>query len=94
MERPTGDERLRFINSGIDRLVSADERSGRIRELIESAQPVVLLTHWQSLYTQGTALGLDGLCTLAERIQEVFGKSLEGVSCSELAQSVTSGQES
>ncbi len=86
MERPTRDERLQFINNGIDRLVSADGRSGRIRELIESGYPVVLLTHWQSLYTQGTALGLDGLCALAERIQKVFGKSLEWVSCSELAQ--------
>ncbi len=85
MERPTREERLRFINDGIDRVVSADGRSGRIRELIESGNPVVLLTHWQSLYTQGTALGLDGLCALAERIQKVFGNSLEWVSCSELA---------
>lgn len=85
MEKPTRAERLQFINGGIDRVVSADGRSGRIRELIEAGAPVVLLTHWQSLYTQGTALGLDGLCALAERIQKVFGNSLEWVSCSELA---------
>ena len=85
MERPSRAERLRFINDGIDRVVSADGRSGRIRELIESGHPVVLLTHWQSLYTQGSALGLDGLCTLAERIQKVFGSNLEWVPCSELA---------
>ncbi len=85
MERSTGAERLQFINDGIDRLVSADGRTGRIRQLMDLGFPVVLLTHWQSLYTQGTGLGLEGLNTLLERVQKVFGKSLEWVSCSELA---------
>ena len=69
MERPTRAERLKFINDNIDRMLSPDGRTGRIRQLIESGHPVVLLTHWQSLYTQGTALGLEGLSALAERIQ-------------------------
>jgi hypothetical protein len=85
MELPTRQERLKFINDGIDRLVSADGRTGRIRQLIESGHPVVLVTHWQSLYTQGTGLGLEGLCALAERIQKVFGNRIEWVKCSELA---------
>lgn len=85
MEHPTRGERLQFINEGIDRLISADGHTGRIRQLIDSGDPVVLLTHWQSLYTQGTALGLDGLSALAERIQKVFGNTLEWVPCSELA---------
>ena len=92
MEKPTRTERLKFINEGIDRVVSADGRSGRIRELIDAGAPVVLLTHWQSLYTQGTALGLDGLCALAERIRKVFGNSLEWVSCSELARRYVSSK--
>ena len=84
MEQPAG-ERQAFIQRGIDRLVSADGRTGRIRQLMESGHPVVLVTHWQSLYTQGTGLGLEGLGALAERIQKVFGKNLEWVMCSELA---------
>jgi hypothetical protein len=85
MDRSTREERLQFIQEGINRLVSADGRTGRIRELIESGYPVVLLTHWQSLYSQGTGLGLEGLSTLAERIRKVFGNSLEWVSCSEMS---------
>ena len=92
MEQPTQMERLKFINAGIDRLVSPDGRSGRIRQLIESGYPVVLVTHWQSLYTQGTELGLEGLITLAERIQKVFGSSLEWVTCSEMARQYASSQ--
>jgi hypothetical protein len=85
MERSTRVERLKFINDGIDRVLSPDGRTGRMRQLIESGHPVVLLTHWQSLYTQGTGLGLEGLQALAERIKKVFGTNLEWVSCSELA---------
>ncbi len=85
MDQPTVEERRPFIQQGIDRLVSADGRTGRLRELIEARAPVVLVTHWQSLYTQGTGLGLEGLNALAERIRKVFGNQLEWVSCSELA---------
>ena len=85
MEHPTLAERKQFIKEGIDRLLSEDGRTGRIRELIEGGFPVILLTHWQSLYTQGTGLGLEGLQTLLARIQKVFGNSVEWVTCSERA---------
>jgi hypothetical protein len=90
MERPTG-ERRQFIQNNIDRLLSPDGRTGRIRELIESNYPVILLTHWQSLYTQGTGLGLEGLSALAERIRIVFGNDVEWVSCSERARRFVKG---
>jgi hypothetical protein len=85
MDFPTRDERLTYIKQSIDRLASPDGRTGRIRELIDSGRPVVLVTHWQSLYTQGTGLGLEGLAMLAERIQKAFGSNLEWVTCSEQA---------
>jgi hypothetical protein len=85
MERPTRAERLKHVQDGIDRLLSADGRTGRIRQLVEWGQPVVLLSHWQSLFTQGSGIGLEGLAALAERIQKIFGSRLEWVTCSELA---------
>jgi hypothetical protein len=85
MDLATKQERVKMINDGIDRLVSPDGRTGRIKQLMDTGYPVVIVTHWQSLYTQGTALGLEGFATLAERIQKVFGQNLEWVKCSELA---------
>ncbi len=85
MDLPAKKDRLKMINDGIDRLVSPDGKTGRIRELTESGFPVVIVTHWQSLYTQGTELGLEGLKVLAERIQKVFGSGFEWVTCSEMA---------
>jgi hypothetical protein len=85
MDIPGKKERLKMISDGIDRLISPDGKSGRIRQLIDSGFPVVIVTHWQSLFTQGTELGLDGLNFLAERIQKVYGSSIEWVKCSEMA---------
>jgi hypothetical protein len=86
MDIPAKNDRIKMINDGIDRLISPDGKSGRIHQLIDSGYPVTIVTHWQSLYTQGTELGLEGLAALAERIKKHFGSSFEWVSCSELAQ--------
>ena len=85
MEIPTRAARIAAINGAIDKLISPDGRSGRIRQLIETGYPVVLISHWQSLFTQGTGLGLEGLTWLGERIRKVFGSRMEWVTCSELA---------
>jgi hypothetical protein len=85
MDLPTRAERLQFINQGIERLAPADGRLGRIRQLMDGGYPVVLLTHWQSLYHRGSGLGLEGLTALMERIQKVFGSSLEWVPITEVA---------
>jgi hypothetical protein len=92
MDIPGKKDRQKMINNGIDRLVSPDGKTGRIRELIESGFPVVIVTHWQSLFTQGTELGLEGLKVLAERIQKVFGSDFEWVPCSEMARRYAESQ--
>lgn len=92
MDLPGKEERLKMIRNGIDRLVSPDGKTGRIHQLIESGFPVVIVTHWQSLYTQGTELGLEGLTVLAERIQKVFGSTFEWVTCSEMARRYAESQ--
>jgi hypothetical protein len=92
MDEPNHNARLTLIKDGIDRLVSPDGKTGRIRELIETGYPVVVVTHWQSLYTQGTGLGLEGLASLAERMQKVFGSTIEWVPCFEMARRFASSQ--
>ena len=92
MDLPDKKDRPKFIKDGIDRLVSPDGKTGRIRQLIESGHPVVIVTHWQSLFTQGTELGLEGLTALAERIQKVFGSTFEWVKCSEMARRYVGAQ--
>jgi len=90
-EEATRAEQRDRIQKGIDRLLSADGRTGRIRELIESDHPVIFVTHWQSLFYLGTGLGLEGLNALAERIRKVFGSQVEWITCSEFARRSVTG---
>ena len=71
--------------AGVDALLSRDGKAGRIRRLVDQGCPVLILTHWQSLYSDGTCAGLWGLERLLQRLRNVFGPDLAWVACSELA---------
>jgi hypothetical protein len=71
--------------AGVEALLSADGRSGRIAEVIRANAPVTILTHWQSLYADGTGAGLWGLERLLARVRRRHAAELEWVTCSELA---------
>jgi len=75
------------VRENMDRLLSPDGKSGRIRELYERNLPVILISHWQSLYSDGREIGLEGLETLAGRIHKIFGSQIEWLSFTELAES-------
>ncbi|MCY4372430.1 MAG: hypothetical protein OXC31_01575 [Spirochaetaceae bacterium] len=71
--------------SEIDGIISSDGRSGRIPELIRYGQPVVMLTHWQSLFDDGSAAGLRDLDEVLKRIGRHYGGRLIWMRCSEIA---------
>ncbi len=71
--------------SKIDRLLAPDGKSGLVRDLYEQGLPVILISHWQSLYSDGRGIGLKGLEELAGRINKIFGNQVEWLTFSELA---------
>ena len=63
-QRPMSNTRLAArsaANTGVDGLLSLDGTRGRIPEVISCSCPVTILTHWQSLYSDGSSAGLRGL---------------------------------
>ncbi len=78
-------EARRIASDGVDELLSPDGRRGRVREVFEKGCPVVLLTHWQSQFSNGRQIGLWGLERLFARIEKIFGPDLQWMRCSELA---------
>ena len=70
---------------GVNALLTADGKGGRIRELFDQGLPALILTHWQSLYSEGTAAGLAGLDQLLLRVNRTFRSDLAWSSCSQLA---------
>ena len=77
--------------AGVDVLLSADGRTGRLPEVIAQGCPATILTHWQSLYAEGTCAGLWGLERLFRRLRQRYGDDLEWVTCSELAEQAAKG---
>jgi hypothetical protein len=71
--------------AGVEALLSADGKTGRIPEVIAQDSPVILLTHWQSIYSDGTSAGLWGLEFLLERLRKRYGQNLAWLTCNELA---------
>jgi hypothetical protein len=74
---------------GVDALLSPDGRGGRIPDVIAQGAPVTILTHWQSLFSDGTCAGLWGLDLLLARLTARYGPKIEWTLCSELAASVS-----
>jgi len=69
----------------VDQLLTRDGRQGRLRELYDGGFPLIILTHWQSLFSRGWATGLDGLGETFARIQRTFGDNVKWMRFGDLA---------
>ncbi|MBR2372766.1 MAG: hypothetical protein IKA87_00890 [Lentisphaeria bacterium] len=70
----------------IDSLISEDGRSGKLRELFEENAPLIMISHWQSLYSDGRGIGIEGFEYLIQRVNRVFGSQVEWMNFEELAE--------
>lgn len=87
-QRPMSSTRLAArsaATAGVDALISGDGSRGRIVEVVKAQCPVTILTHWESLYSDGCCAGLRGLARLLKRLRAVYGEDIHWATCSELA---------
>ena len=83
IDSPRDDEA--FVHELADRYVTADGRTGRMVELLEGGGEIVMCTHWQSLFSNGTRVGLRALAVVAERVARLWSDRVEWQRCSALA---------
>ena len=69
----------------IDKLLAPDGRTGMVRDLYEQGLPIILISHWQRLYSDGRLTGLNGLDFLVQRINRIFGRQVEWMTFQEIA---------
>lgn len=81
----TDAEAKKGMMEGVDSLLLADGKKGRIRELFDKKLPIVIVTHWQSIFSDGRYYGLKGFEILLKRIKNTFGNEVEWMKCSDLA---------
>ena len=76
----------RKIKEGIDSIISEDGRSGQFVDLLDADRPIVFITHWQSLFSDGRFYGIDGFEVLMERVSRFFGDKIEWLTFKEIAE--------
>ena len=67
-----------------DNILTEDGKGGELREVLDAGGCPVILTHWQSLFSNGSRNGLHTLSEVAKRIEKNFGDSLEWITADEL----------
>jgi hypothetical protein len=75
-----------FIDSMADELLGPDGKTGDIRTVLDMGGWPVILTHWQSLFSNGSWTGLAGLRELGARVRGLLSTECRWMSFSELAE--------
>ena len=75
-----------WISEVTDKMLSADGRTGQIREVLDAGGWPIVLTHWQSLFSNGIESGLAVLDELGRRVSLHLGGEVEWRNFSEIAE--------
>lgn len=75
-----------YLESVADQLLTADGRGGAIRAVLDVGGWPILMTHWQSFFSNGLETGLAVLDILGQRINDTLAGEVEWRSCLELAE--------
>ena len=84
-QEPDAPERGQSPQALADRLLTEDGAGGRLAALKRGGGPLVYVTHWQSLYSGGSGLGLRVHREVARRIRALWGAEVEWCRLSDLA---------
>src|SRR5207245_6650333 len=74
-----------YVNGIADEILTADGSGGKVREVLDAGGWPVLLTHWQSLFSNGTEAGLAVLDEVGRRVARSLKSEVEGMPCLEIA---------
>ncbi|MCZ6681305.1 MAG: hypothetical protein O7E52_29145 [Candidatus Poribacteria bacterium] len=74
-----------FVDGIADKIITKDGSRGKVREVLDAGGWPILLTHWQSLFSNGLETGLAVLDEVGKRINKVLAEAVEWKTCSELS---------
>ncbi len=72
-----------YINWMIDRYISPDGKTGELVDSINAGY-AVMTTHWSSIHTNGTHVGLKVLEGVAKRVNEFYGDRVQWMNFEEI----------
>jgi hypothetical protein len=73
-----------WIDAVADEVLTRDGRGGAVRRVLDAGGWPVLLTHWQSLFSNGLETGLRVLDEVGRRVDETLDGAVAWSTCSEM----------
>ena len=83
-----------FVSSRADMLITKDGKDGEIIRVLESGGYPILVTHWQSLMSNGLGTGIRVLEEIAKRVNSNLSDRVEWKSFEEIMYAVLNDKES
>ena len=90
----TTDESEEYISKIADELITLDGKSGEIIKVLETGGYPILITHWQSLMSNGLGTGIRALDEVARRINLLLSDKVEWMSFEEIMNIVLADKQS
>lgn len=84
----TAENAIANVQKNVDAMLSPDGKSGSIIDRLNTGKPIVLLTHWQSLFSDGRYFGISGFEVLAERINKYLANDVQWMNFKEISETV------
>ena len=81
-----------YVLSIADKLINSDGTEGEIIRILNDGGYPILLTHWQSLMSNGLGTGIKALKTVASRVEKYLSDRVEWKSFDEIMQIVLSNK--
>ncbi len=82
-----------YVQSIADAYLTRDGQGGRLAQMQAAGTPMVLVTHWQSLFSNGRGTGLRILDEVCRRVHDTWGELVQWTNCSDLARLVADRDE-
>ena len=80
----TTDTSEEYVSRVADEVITADGISGEMIRVIETGGWPILITHWQSLFSNGLGTGLRALSEVARRIENTLSSRVTWMSAEEI----------
>lgn len=84
----TTDSSEDYVNHRADLLITADGKDGAILRVLETGGWPILITHWQSLMSNGLGTGIQILDTVCSRIEKYLSHRVEWLSFQQILETV------
>jgi hypothetical protein len=81
---PTAEE----IEAAATAMISADGQSGTFVNTIKSGKPLILITHIQSLYTNGLESGMEVYQLAIDRLNRYYGNEIQWMTTEQIADQI------